>query len=114
MFYQIFLSPQVKQCAITTYKHGMYELTHKLGLRAMTLTHPVEKLLRLTFNGIYGTKMTPQSDDTHPVEKLFRLTFNGIYGIKTFLRYWSSFFPKINQFICDKLFITFTQMGIYL
>ena len=30
MFYQIFLLPQVKQCAITTYKHGMYDLPHKL------------------------------------------------------------------------------------
>ena len=27
MFYQIFLSPQVKRCAIITYKHGMYELS---------------------------------------------------------------------------------------
>ena len=30
MFYQIFLSPQAKRCAITTYKHGIYELSHKL------------------------------------------------------------------------------------
>ena len=30
MFYQIFLSPQVKQCAIITYKHGTYELPHEL------------------------------------------------------------------------------------
>ena len=30
MFYQIFLSPQVKQCAIITYKHDMYELTQEL------------------------------------------------------------------------------------
>ena len=30
MFYQIFLSPQVKRCAIITYKHGMYELLHEL------------------------------------------------------------------------------------
>ena len=26
MFYKIFFSPQVKRCAITTYKHGIYEL----------------------------------------------------------------------------------------
>ena len=26
MFYQIFLSPQVKRCAIVTYKHGKYDL----------------------------------------------------------------------------------------
>ena len=30
LFYQIFLSPKVKQCAIITYKHGMYELSHEL------------------------------------------------------------------------------------
>ena len=30
MFYQIFLSPQVKRYAIITYKHGVYELPHEL------------------------------------------------------------------------------------
>ena len=30
MFYQIFLSPKVKQCAIITYKHGIYEFPYKL------------------------------------------------------------------------------------
>ena len=30
MFYQIFLSPQVKQCAIITYKYGLNELPHEL------------------------------------------------------------------------------------
>ena len=30
MFYQIFLSPQVKRWAIFTYKHGIYELPHEL------------------------------------------------------------------------------------
>ena len=30
MFYQIFLSPQVKGCAIITDKHGIYELPHEL------------------------------------------------------------------------------------
>ena len=30
MFYQIFLSPLVKQWAIITYKHCIYELTQKL------------------------------------------------------------------------------------
>ena len=29
MFYQIFLSPQVKQCAIITYKHGTYEFIER-------------------------------------------------------------------------------------
>ena len=30
MFYQIFLSPQVKQWTIITYKQGIYELPHEL------------------------------------------------------------------------------------
>ena len=30
MSYQIFLTPQVKQCAIIAYKHGIYELPHEL------------------------------------------------------------------------------------
>ena len=30
MFYQIFFSPQEKQCAIITYKHGIYELPDEL------------------------------------------------------------------------------------
>ena len=35
MFYQIFLKPQVKQCAIITYKHGIYELPNNLRLRIL-------------------------------------------------------------------------------
>ena len=30
MFYEIFLSPQVKRSAIITYKHGIYKLAHVL------------------------------------------------------------------------------------
>ena len=30
MFYQILLSPQEKQCAIITNKHGIYELPNEL------------------------------------------------------------------------------------
>ena len=30
MFYQIFLLPQVKSCAIITSKHGIYELPNEL------------------------------------------------------------------------------------
>ena len=30
ILYQIFLSPQVKQCAVITYKHVLYELPHEL------------------------------------------------------------------------------------
>ena len=39
MFYQIFLSPQMKRHAIITYKHGIYELPNELpkGLRLRIL-----------------------------------------------------------------------------
>ena len=30
MFYQIFFSERVKQCGISTYKYGVYELPHEL------------------------------------------------------------------------------------
>ena len=30
MFYQLFLSPQVKPCAIIAYKDGLYELPNEL------------------------------------------------------------------------------------
>ena len=30
MFYRIFLSPQVKRCAIITYKHAIYKMRHEL------------------------------------------------------------------------------------
>ena len=30
MIYQVFVSPQVKRCAIITYKHGIYELPYEL------------------------------------------------------------------------------------
>ena len=30
MFYKVFLSPQMKRCAIIPYKHGIYELPHEL------------------------------------------------------------------------------------
>ena len=40
MFYQIFLSPQVKRCTIITYKHGIYELLRILGnIRKVSKPH---------------------------------------------------------------------------
>ena len=35
MFYQVFLSPQVKLFAIVTYKYGKYELPKDLRLRIL-------------------------------------------------------------------------------
>ena len=41
MFYQIFVSPQVKRWGIITYKHGIYELSHEFpnDLRLRILAH---------------------------------------------------------------------------
>ena len=51
MFYQIFLSPQVKQWVIITYKHGIYEFPHELQnnlrLRKLGNIRKVSKLLRM-------------------------------------------------------------------
>ena len=52
MFYQIFLSPQVKRWAIITYTHGIYELPHELPselrLRRLGNIRKVSKLHRMT------------------------------------------------------------------
>ena len=51
MFYQIFLLPKVKGCAIITCKHGIYELPHKLAnnlrLRKLGNIRNVSKLHRM-------------------------------------------------------------------
>ena len=51
MFYQIFLSSQVKRCAIITYQHGIYELPHELPnnvrLRKLGNIKKVTKLHRM-------------------------------------------------------------------
>ena len=51
MFYQIFLSPQVKRCAIIIYKHSIYELPHELPndlrLRKLVNVKEVSKLYKM-------------------------------------------------------------------
>ena len=47
MFYQIFLSPQVKRYAIITYKHGIHELPHELS-NDLKLIKKLENLLNLS------------------------------------------------------------------
>ena len=37
MFYQILLSPEVKRCAIITYKYGMYELLNNVDLESQKI-----------------------------------------------------------------------------
>ena len=44
MFYQIFLSAQVKQWAIITYKHCIYELPHELPNDLRLLRKDLRKL----------------------------------------------------------------------
>ena len=47
MFQQIFLSPQVKRCAIITYKHAIHELPHELpsDLRNIRKLSKVDKMI---------------------------------------------------------------------
>ena len=51
MFYQVFLSPQAKQCTIITYKHGTYGLPHEmpndLRLRKLKNIMKASKLHRM-------------------------------------------------------------------
>ena len=50
MFYQIFLSPQVKRIVIVSNKYGIYELPHELpiDLRLRESEKDLEKLENLT------------------------------------------------------------------
>ena len=47
MFYQIFLSPQVKRYASITYKHGIYELPNDLRLKGLRKLRNIRKVPRL-------------------------------------------------------------------
>ena len=60
MFYQIFLSPQVKRWAIITYKHGIYELPHEL---------PDELRLRKLVKGIFAAGGAYAHTHTHTHKK---------------------------------------------
>ena len=43
MFYQIFLSPQVKRCVIFSYKHGIYVLPHELPNNLKVRSYEIRK-----------------------------------------------------------------------
>ena len=47
MINQMFLSPQVKRCAIITYKHGRYELSNDLRLKDFRELENVRKVCKL-------------------------------------------------------------------
>ena len=51
MFYQFFLSPQVKSCAIITYKHGICDLPHELPNDLQNI-RKVSKLHRMIEPGL--------------------------------------------------------------
>ena len=63
MFYQIFLSPQVKQIVIISNKHGIYELPHELPndlrlspLGGLSYTHRKKKKKKKKDLRSYGKK----------------------------------------------------------
>ena len=58
MFYQIFLSPQVKRCTIITYKHGIDVLPHELPNDLRLITHEIRIHQEST--------QTPQNDSGAP------------------------------------------------
>ena len=67
MFCQIFLSPQVKQCAVITHKHGIYELPNNLRLmfapgRTSVPTREKKKEIRKYQESV----QTPQNDRPVP------------------------------------------------
>ena len=43
MFYQIFLSSQVKRCTTITYEHGIYELPHALRIDLSLGSYEISK-----------------------------------------------------------------------
>ena len=43
MFYQLFFLPQVKRCAIITYKHDIYELPHEFAAGGAYVTTQEKK-----------------------------------------------------------------------
>ena len=79
MFYQIFLSPQVKQCAIITYKHDIQELLHELPndlrlLRKLGNIKKVSKLHRIIAQR--PASPPPQKKNASPVNTSTKLLKN--------------------------------------
>ena len=60
MFYQIFLSPQVKRCAVITYKHGIHNFSRSA--------------LRLVSNSLWMIVGSPCSSTHPPIPGLQRNT----------------------------------------
>ena len=64
IFYQIFLSPQVKRCAIITGKHGIYGLDHELP-NDLRLIRNVPKLHRKTAKPPVAHRHSPDNAIAH-------------------------------------------------
>ena len=65
MFYQTFLSPQVKRCAIITYKHDIYKLLNDLRLSLVSMSHPSAQSPRQIENFANASKK-PLKTRNHP------------------------------------------------
>ena len=63
MFYQIFYSPQVKRCAIITYKHGIYEVASRVAERLSAHTRIKKKK---NLNILVPHKNPPRHADAGP------------------------------------------------
>ena len=69
MFYQILLSPQVKHCAIITYKHGIYELPNDLRLNILGNIRKLSKPHRMIAQRpVPRQNKSPANTRTKPLE----------------------------------------------
>ena len=73
MFYQVFVSPQVKRWAIITYKNGIYELPNDLTLRNLgnkeisgNCLNPIEREPSDQSPRQYESPATPNENQSQP------------------------------------------------
>ena len=95
-FYQVFLSRQVKRCAIITYKHGIYELSHQLPnnlrLNDLSKLRNVRKVSKL--HKMIASAQWPCQND------------NSVNTCKKLLKYY------ILNFFCSALFHMKTTVSL--
>ena len=83
MFYQIFLSPQVKRCTIITYKHSTYELPNDLRLRILGADYMEIFIPGWNFNLVYRVeKNCNYMKNFNPVWKYFNSGWNTVVALK--------------------------------
>ena len=66
MFYQSLLSPQVKRCAIITYKHGIYKFPNDLRLSLVSISQPSAQSPCQIENFAGGLGAKPPPAGRHP------------------------------------------------